>query len=674
MNERSRGEPLMWAWVEMSPGVRTRSAASTVSSTRPSKRGPTWRMRSPSITTTPSRRSRWPSPSKAMTYPARIAMRFAMKLSPWISPSFNSALASPLAASGSARTAPSPPPGARGSRCSLSLRERPGRGWGDLHDPSVHQLVDAVDGVVLEPVRARPAAEDPADVLDGHHHRLPHQPLLDALEGLDALRLLQRGLRLLEERVGAVVLPAHGVRAGHGGGDEEVEEVGRRVDHGEEARVVLPRPRRRIEGGRLEPLDLKIATDLTELRLHGSDDALVELGEHVERGLERLAVLLPHAVAARVPARLRQEFLRSVEAELRHEGAHLLPGGGAGSERMDEAVRDVGLPLHDELDNLLPVDDVRHRSPHARVLEDLLLHVEADVVGGQPGDRRDLHALALEATDVLRRHVDVEIDAARLELGRAGCILGEGAEHDAVDPRRSRVVVGGGAPRIGIVADQLHAIVLGPFLELERPGAAYARRDDAVVLSVLGHVLGVGNARVGPFRLAHVVEEDQRRVLEPADERGVVDDLRLGETRHLGPRGKGLLGIDPAIEVVLHVLRGEGRPAVKLDALLQIEGPREPVRRGFPPVGEGGADLHLEVVKHEAVVEEHVGGDGGQAGGAPGIERVGVVVAADGEGAAALGFLLRMRSGQSRGEGSGAGRAELQNASTVEHAVHGLLR
>src|SRR5215475_11618567 len=172
------------------------------------------------------------------------------------------------------------------------------------------------------------------------------------------------------------------------------------------------------------------------------------------------------------------------------------------------------------------------------------------------------------ATDVLRRHIDVEIDAARLELGRAGCILGKGAEHDAVDPWRSRVVVGGGAPRIGIVADQLHAIVLGPFLELERPGAAYARRDDAVVLSVLGHVLGVGNARVGPFRLAHVVEEDQRRVLEPADERGVVDDLRLGEARHLGPRGKGLLGIDPAIEVVLHVLRGEGRPAVKLDALL----------------------------------------------------------------------------------------------------------
>src|SRR5260370_19539754 len=75
MNERSSGEPRRWAWVEMSPGVTTRSAASTVSSTVPSKRGPTWRMRSPSSTTTPFRSSRWPRPSKAMTAPARIAVR-----------------------------------------------------------------------------------------------------------------------------------------------------------------------------------------------------------------------------------------------------------------------------------------------------------------------------------------------------------------------------------------------------------------------------------------------------------------------------------------------------------------------------------------------------------------------------------------------------------------------
>ena len=67
MKERSSGEPLMCACVEMSPGVRTRSGASTVSSTRPSKRGPTWRMLSPSMTTTPSRRRRWPRPSKAIT-------------------------------------------------------------------------------------------------------------------------------------------------------------------------------------------------------------------------------------------------------------------------------------------------------------------------------------------------------------------------------------------------------------------------------------------------------------------------------------------------------------------------------------------------------------------------------------------------------------------------------
>ena len=49
--------------------------ASTVSSTRPSKVGPTARIRSPSRTTAPSRSNRWLWPSKAITWPARIRMR-----------------------------------------------------------------------------------------------------------------------------------------------------------------------------------------------------------------------------------------------------------------------------------------------------------------------------------------------------------------------------------------------------------------------------------------------------------------------------------------------------------------------------------------------------------------------------------------------------------------------
>ncbi len=44
MKDRSSGEPPMWAWVEMRPGVTIRSWASMVSSTVPSKRGPTYRM------------------------------------------------------------------------------------------------------------------------------------------------------------------------------------------------------------------------------------------------------------------------------------------------------------------------------------------------------------------------------------------------------------------------------------------------------------------------------------------------------------------------------------------------------------------------------------------------------------------------------------------------------
>ena len=300
--------------------------------------------------------------------------------------------------------------------------------------PRVHELVDAVDRVVLEAVGAGPAAEDPAHVLDGHDHRLAHQPLLDALEGLDALGFLQARLRLLEERVGPLVAPARRVRARDGRGDEEVQEVRGGVDHRQEARVVLPRPRGRGEGRRLEPLELQVEAHLAKLRLHRRHDALVQLGGHVEAGRQRLAVLLAHAARARRPSRLGQELPRLVEPELRHEGPHLLLRARAGDERMQEAVGHIRLPLHHELDDLLAVDGVGDRLAHPRVLEDLLLHVEADVVRGQPRDRGDLDAPALEARDVLGRHVDVEVDAARLELGRARGVLRQGAEDDPVHP------------------------------------------------------------------------------------------------------------------------------------------------------------------------------------------------------------------------------------------------
>src|ERR1700730_9720197 len=75
------------------------------------------------------------------------------------------------------------------------------------------EFVYAVCRMVLDALGAGPAAEDPPDVLHGHDDGLADQPLLDPLESLDALRLLQRGLRLLEERIGSVVAPAHGVRA-----------------------------------------------------------------------------------------------------------------------------------------------------------------------------------------------------------------------------------------------------------------------------------------------------------------------------------------------------------------------------------------------------------------------------------------------------------------------------
>jgi len=174
---------------------------------------------------------------------------------------------------------------------------------------------------------------------------------------------------------------------------------------------------------------------------------------------------------------------------------------------------------------------------------------------------------------------------------------------------------------IALVAHELHPVVLRPLLELERPRAADAGRHHAIVLPVLRHVLGMGDRGVAPFRLAHVVEKHQRGVLELADQRVIIYHPRLGQARHLRPRRKGFLGIDPAIEVVLDVLGRQRGTAVELDVLPEMECPRQPVRRDLPALRQPGADLHLEVVEHEPVVQEQVGGDGGEPRGAP---RVGV--------------------------------------------------
>ena len=170
----------------------------------------------------------------------------------------------------------------------------------------------------------------------------------------------------------------------------------------------------------------------------------------------------------------------------------------------------------------------------------------------------------------------------------------------------------------------------------------------------------MGDRGVAPFRLAHVVEKHQRGVLELADQRVIIYHPRLGQARHLRARRKGFLGIDPAIEVILDVLGRKRGTAVELDVLPEMECPRQPVRRDLPALRQPGADLHLEVVEHEPVVQEQVGGDGGEPRGAPRVERVGVVIAPDGERAAALGLVLglgKRSTGTQRGR---TDRAELQ--------------
>ena len=77
----------------------------------------------------------------------------------------------------------------------------------------------------------------------------------------------------------------------------------------------------------------------------GRHDPLVELGEDVAGRAERLAVLLADAVRPRRPARLGEERLRLVQAELGHDRRISSFGRGARHEGVEEAVGDVGLAL-----------------------------------------------------------------------------------------------------------------------------------------------------------------------------------------------------------------------------------------------------------------------------------------------------------------------------------------
>src|SRR5260370_32307126 len=62
----------------MKPGQTSLAAAAISRSAAPSKRGPTWTMRSPSNTTTPSRISVWLSPAKPTTQPPRTSVRIIL--------------------------------------------------------------------------------------------------------------------------------------------------------------------------------------------------------------------------------------------------------------------------------------------------------------------------------------------------------------------------------------------------------------------------------------------------------------------------------------------------------------------------------------------------------------------------------------------------------------------
>src|SRR5262249_37171252 len=139
-------------------------------------------------------------------------------------------------------------------------------------------------------------------------------------------------------------------------------------------------------------------------------------------------------------------------------------GEGPGDGRRDRSDgRGCGL-LQDVVRDRIAIYRVVDGSPHAHVAERLLLDIERD-----PPDMWTRLLVVLELRilldllNVVGRHVDNEVHAARKQLGHPSLLLHEWSEDEAVELRPPAPVAG--------VRFEHDTNVLVPAHELERPGA-----------------------------------------------------------------------------------------------------------------------------------------------------------------------------------------------------------
>ena len=181
------------------------------------------------------------------------------------------------------------------------------------------------------------------------------------------------------------------------------------------------------------------------------------------------------------------------------------------------------------------------REPHVRIGEaEVVAHLQQDHAGDRIDLGRELR-LALEPLHLAHRHVDGEIDLARLHRGDARGRVLDDVEGDALDLRLR--------PPIAVVALQHDARVELVFDELVGPGAdrLLAERLDADLLHVvLRHHVAAEEGE--PLR------RGRRRRVELHHRLRGRSDLDVG---HLAPRIRGVdlvAGLDALEERVPEIL------------------------------------------------------------------------------------------------------------------------
>ncbi|CAA9542987.1 MAG: hypothetical protein AVDCRST_MAG19-47 [uncultured Thermomicrobiales bacterium] len=311
---------------------------------------------------------------------------------------------------------------------------------------------------------------------------------------------------------------------------------------------------------------------------------------------ERLTVLLDDAVAVAIrPAGLLQQSTRAFQVER----VRILDGLRVvctGEDRLG-ADRHLAQPEEDALDDRFAIEGLKQRLADLLLLEDGgLLRVEVvgvvtEVEGVEAGDGHPFGGL--EALDLSRRHVVVEVKVAGPERLDEGRLVREDLHGEAIEDGHP---AGHGVPVLVVALDR-GVVPLDPLDEAEGAGA-----DDAAwVLAGAARVLGpLGGRDAFP----DVAGDDRENEVE---EEGGADSGRLDLERVLVDHavavdrlidGGGVLAAGLRVELrgeaELDVGGAEVGAVVPLGVLVQVEGVGHAVGAALPAVGKarGGLAVH----------------------------------------------------------------------------------